>query len=146
MIAKILLTGVLVSSARTDKVLKVIVANPTMIEAFKSGLRPAFPGWLQDREAAVDAEEEHGGFRRGRPRPSRSNPNLKLCRVNALTLSVRILDLRHGTRLRYYRLHYLAAIRSLAKLGWQNFLSWQNFDRTESLLPRHSSGIGLTWP
>src|SRR2546428_9997612 len=41
-----------VSSARTDEVLKVIVANPTMIEA---------PGWLQDREASVEAEEEHGG-------------------------------------------------------------------------------------
>jgi hypothetical protein len=38
MIAKILLTGVLVSSARTDEVLKVIVANPTMIEAFKAGV------------------------------------------------------------------------------------------------------------
>src|SRR6516162_3659617 len=28
----------LVSSARTDEVLKVIVANPTMIEAFKAGV------------------------------------------------------------------------------------------------------------
>ena len=52
-----------VSSARTDEVLKVIVANPTMIEAYKAGVRqrPAFPGWLQDREAPMEVEEEHGG-------------------------------------------------------------------------------------
>ena len=58
-----------VSSARTDEVLKVIVANPTMIEAYKAGIPnngQPFPGRLQDREAAVEAEEEHGGaIRRG---------------------------------------------------------------------------------
>jgi hypothetical protein len=53
-----------VSSARTDGVLKVIVANPTMIKAYKE--RPAFLGWLQDREAPAEAEEEHGcPLRRG---------------------------------------------------------------------------------
>src|SRR3954468_24041691 len=60
-----------VSSARTDEVLKVIVANPTMIEAYKAGVpgngQPfPDPGWLQDREAPVEAEEEPGGpVRRG---------------------------------------------------------------------------------
>ena len=58
-----------VSSARTDEVLKVIVANPTMIEAYKAGVPgngQPFPGRLQDREAPVEAEEEHGGpLRRG---------------------------------------------------------------------------------
>ena len=58
-----------VSSAHTDERLKVIVGNPTMIKAFKAGIplqRPAFPGWLHDREAPVDAEEEHrGSLRRG---------------------------------------------------------------------------------
>ena len=52
-----------VSSARTDEVLKVIVANPIMInqgvQGRRSGQRPAFPVWLHDREAAVEAEEEH---------------------------------------------------------------------------------------
>ena len=58
-----------VSSARTEEVLKVIVANPAMIKAYKSGIPgngQRFPGGLQDREAPVEAEEEHGGtFRRG---------------------------------------------------------------------------------
>ncbi len=52
-----------VSSARTEEVLKVIVADPTMIEAYKAGVpgngKP-FPGRLQDREAPVEAEEKHG--------------------------------------------------------------------------------------
>jgi hypothetical protein len=49
-----------VSSARTDEVLKVIVGNPTMINAYRTGVsgqRPAFPGWLHDREAPVEAEK-----------------------------------------------------------------------------------------
>ena len=54
----------MVSSARTDEVLKVVVANPTMIEAYKSGIpgngKP-LPGGLQDRQAAVELQEEHGG-------------------------------------------------------------------------------------
>jgi hypothetical protein len=58
-----------VSSARTDEVLKVIVANPTMIEAYKAGVPhngQPFPDWFQDREASVEAEEEYGGpIRRG---------------------------------------------------------------------------------
>jgi hypothetical protein len=33
-----------VSSARTDEVLKVIVANPAMIEAYKAGLSRKAPG------------------------------------------------------------------------------------------------------
>ena len=57
------------SSARADGVLKVIVANPLMIKAYKAGIpgngRP-FPGWLQDREAPVEAKDEHGStLRRG---------------------------------------------------------------------------------
>jgi hypothetical protein len=51
-----------VSSARTEEILKVIVANPKMIKAYKSGIpgqRPAFPRGLHDREAPVEAEEEH---------------------------------------------------------------------------------------
>ena len=46
-----------VSSARTDEVLKVIVANPDDdqgVQGRRSGQRPAFPGWLQDREAPVE--------------------------------------------------------------------------------------------
>jgi hypothetical protein len=43
-----------VSSARTDEVLKVIVGNPTMINAYK-------PGWLHDRETSMEAKEEYGG-------------------------------------------------------------------------------------
>ena len=47
----------LVSSARTEEVLKVIVANPAMIKAYKSGSQEtaAFPGAVHDREAAVEA-------------------------------------------------------------------------------------------
>jgi hypothetical protein len=57
-----------VSSARTDEVLKVIVESDydSGVQGWFSGQRQAFPGWLQDREAAVEAEEEHRGtFRRG---------------------------------------------------------------------------------
>jgi hypothetical protein len=50
-----------VSSARTDEVLKVIVANPTMIEAYKAGV----PGNGQPFPDG-EAEEEHGSpVRRG---------------------------------------------------------------------------------
>jgi hypothetical protein len=57
-----------VSSARTTEILKVIVANPTMINAYKAGV-PAFPGGVEDRQAPVEVEEEHGGpFRRGSAR------------------------------------------------------------------------------
>ena len=52
-----------VSSARTEEVLKVIVANPAMIKAYKAGVPgngQPFPRGLHDREAPVEAEEEHG--------------------------------------------------------------------------------------
>ncbi len=51
------------SSARQDDILKVIVANPKMIAAYKSGVPgngQPFPRGLHDREAPVEAEEEHG--------------------------------------------------------------------------------------
>ena len=36
------------------------------VQGRRSRRRPDFPRWLHDREAAVEAEEEHGGpFRRG---------------------------------------------------------------------------------
>jgi hypothetical protein len=53
-----------VSSARSDEVLKVIVAksdHDQCLQGRRSGQRPTFPGWNQDREAPVEAEEEHGG-------------------------------------------------------------------------------------
>ncbi len=52
------------SSARQDDILKVIVANPAMITAYKAGIPgngQLFPGWLQDRETTMEAEEEHRG-------------------------------------------------------------------------------------
>src|SRR3954465_13720016 len=58
-----------VSSARTDERLKVIVANPTMINAYKAGIPgngQPFPDGIHDCETPVEAEEEHRGpFRRG---------------------------------------------------------------------------------
>src|SRR5579863_4359374 len=53
-----------VSSARTDEVLKVIVAqsgHDQYVQGRRSGQQPAFPRRLDDREAPVEAEEEHGG-------------------------------------------------------------------------------------
>ena len=53
-----------VSSARTDEVLKVIGRQSDHdrgVQGRRCGQRAAFPGWLQDREAPVEAEEEHGG-------------------------------------------------------------------------------------
>jgi hypothetical protein len=50
------------SSARTDQELKVIVANPGDDPGFQgrlAGQRPAFPGKLQDSKDAVEVEEEH---------------------------------------------------------------------------------------
>ena len=58
-----------VSSARTEEVLKVIVANPAMIKAYKagsSGKRPAFSAGLNDRETPMEAEEKHGSAFRSR--------------------------------------------------------------------------------
>ena len=57
-----------VSSARTDEVLKVIVANPTMINAYKAGIpaTASLPGRLQDRETPMEAEEEYRGAIRRR--------------------------------------------------------------------------------
>ena len=53
-----------VSIAQTDEVLKVIVANPAMIAAYKAGV-PAngqkFPRRFQDCEDPVETEKEHGG-------------------------------------------------------------------------------------
>jgi hypothetical protein len=61
-----------VSSARTDEVLKVIVRQSDHdrgVQGRRSQQRPAFHRWLHDREAPVEAEEEHGGpLRRGRAR------------------------------------------------------------------------------
>src|SRR6185503_9804110 len=58
-----------VSSARTDEVLKGDRRQSDHdrgVQGRYSRQRPAFPGRLQDREAAVEAEEEHGGpIRRG---------------------------------------------------------------------------------
>jgi hypothetical protein len=52
-----------VSSARTDEALKVIVANPTMIEAYKAGVQTTASLYRMApaREALVEAEEEHEG-------------------------------------------------------------------------------------
>jgi hypothetical protein len=52
-----------VSSARTDEVLKVIVANPAMIKAYKAGVPgngQPFADGVHGREAPMEAEEEHG--------------------------------------------------------------------------------------
>jgi len=58
-----------VSSARTDEVLKVIVANPTMIQSYKAGVPgngQIFPDGSMIVKLQVEAEEECGGpFRRG---------------------------------------------------------------------------------
>src|ERR1700754_2531103 len=58
-----------VSSARTDEVLKVIVANPAMIAAYKAGIPgngQPFPDGAMIAKPAVEAEEEHGSaVRRG---------------------------------------------------------------------------------
>ena len=52
-----------VSVAQTEEVHKVIVANPTMIDAYRAGVpdRQAFPRRLQDCEDPVDTEKECGG-------------------------------------------------------------------------------------
>ena len=58
-----------VSSARTDEVLKVIVANPTMINAYKAGVPgngQPFPEGSKNRQASVEAQEKHrSSLRRG---------------------------------------------------------------------------------
>ena len=58
-----------VSSARTDEVLKVIAANPTMIRAYKAGIpgngKP-FPDGSKIVKLSVEAEEKHGGALRRR--------------------------------------------------------------------------------
>src|SRR6202051_2744045 len=58
-----------VSSARTDEELKVIVANPTMIKAYKAGVPgngQPFPDGSMIAKLQLEAEEEHGGpLRRG---------------------------------------------------------------------------------
>ena len=66
-----------VSSARTDEVLKVIVGNPTMIEAYKNGIPgkgQPFPDGSHDRETSMETEEERGSSvprgRAGRFHPS----------------------------------------------------------------------------
>ena len=55
-----------VSSARTDEVLKVIVANPTMIEAYKAGV----PGNGQRSRMVPGSQSSSGSRRRARRRPS----------------------------------------------------------------------------
>ena len=52
----------LISSAKTDDRMKVILGNPTIIAAYKSGVPgngKAFPEGSKKREAAVETEEEH---------------------------------------------------------------------------------------
>jgi len=53
----------LISTSKTDDRLKVILDNPTIIPAFKSGIpsngKP-FPERLQDRKGPVETKEEHG--------------------------------------------------------------------------------------
>src|SRR5712672_15269 len=60
-----------VSSARTDEVLKVIVGNPTMIKAYKAGV-PGSGQPFPDGSMIVKLQwkpKEHGGpLRRGCPR------------------------------------------------------------------------------
>src|ERR1700732_2867590 len=55
-----------VSSARTDEVLKVIVANPTMIKAYKAGV----PGNGQPCPMAPRSRNASGSRRRARRPPS----------------------------------------------------------------------------
>src|ERR1700680_5090665 len=55
-----------VSSARTDEVLKVIVANPTMIKAYKAGV----PGNGQPFPMAPRSRNSSGSRRRARRPPS----------------------------------------------------------------------------
>jgi len=53
----------LISTSKTDDRLKVILGNPTIIAAFKSGIpgeRQAIPRGLQDCKDPVETEEEHG--------------------------------------------------------------------------------------
>ena len=55
-----------VAVSQTEDLLKVMVANPTMIEAYRAGIpgngKP-FSRRLQACENRVEAEEEHGGWR-----------------------------------------------------------------------------------
>jgi hypothetical protein len=55
-----------VSSARTDEVLKVIVANPTMIKAYKAGI----PATASLSRMAPRSRSSSGSRRRARRRPS----------------------------------------------------------------------------
>ena len=52
-----------VAVSQTEELLKVMVANPTMIEAYRSGVpangRP-FPDGSKDRKNRVETEKEHG--------------------------------------------------------------------------------------
>jgi hypothetical protein len=67
-----------VSSARTDEVLKVIVANPTMIEAYKAGVRAAaaFPGWLKIAKL------------QWKPKKGTGLPSSWMCRTSSRRLSL----------------------------------------------------------
>ncbi len=52
-----------VAVSQTEDLLKVMVANPTMIDAYRarrSRQRQAFPRRLQDCENRVETEKEHG--------------------------------------------------------------------------------------
>jgi hypothetical protein len=53
-----------VAVSQTDDLLKVEVANPVMIAAYRAGVPgngKAFPRRLQDSEDRVETEKEHGG-------------------------------------------------------------------------------------
>ena len=65
-----------VAVSQTEDLLKVMVANPTMIDALpvrRSRRRQVFPRRLQDCENRVETEKEHGSafFSEGAGRPSR---------------------------------------------------------------------------
>jgi hypothetical protein len=51
------------SSARTTEILKAIVANPTMINAYKAGVpvTAILSRGVHVRQALVEVEEQHGG-------------------------------------------------------------------------------------
>jgi len=50
-----------VAVSQTETGIKVIVANPVMMEAFKSGLPASggFPRWLEDRQDRMDFHKEY---------------------------------------------------------------------------------------
>ncbi len=69
-----------VAVSQTEDLLKVMVANPTMIDAYRvrrSRQRQVFPRRLQDCKNRVETEKEHGSpfFSEGAGRPTRRFPH-----------------------------------------------------------------------